>query len=174
MEDDNLIMEAVKDGDRESFEALVLKHRKAAIRFAQKFVGEEFMAEDIVQESFAIIYMKRKEYIPKYTFKTYLYTIIRNKCIDYLRKQKNYVSDHMEFAIESAENEVIHRENIKEAMGIFWGLKKEYQRVIYLYEYENMSYKEIAVIMNKTVAQIKITIYRARKKISEILEERYK
>lgn len=171
MSEDNSIMELVKGGDRKAFESLVLRHRIAAIRFAQKYVRDEFLAEDIVQDSFAIIYIKRMDYMPKYSFKTFLYTIIRNKCIDYLRKQKTVSIDEVELVNASAEEVVVDREERVRAVELLRSLNKEYQRVLYLYEYEEMSYKEIACIMNKTVPQVKITIFRARKKIAKAVEE---
>lgn len=171
LSEDNLIMGLVKDGDREAFEALVLKHRMPAVRFAQKYVGDEYIAEDIVQDSFAIIYIKRMEYKPKHSFKTFLYTVIRNKCIDYLRKQKNVSIDEVELYTPSAEEVVVDREERSRAAELLRSLNNEYQRALYLFEYEDMSYKEIAKVMNKTVAQVKITIFRARKKIMKAVEE---
>jgi RNA polymerase sigma factor (sigma-70 family) len=174
LSDDNSMMELVQSGDKEAFETLVLKHRISAIRFAQRYIRDEFIAEDIVQDSFTIIYVKRMDYKTKYSFKTFLYTIIRNKCIDYLRKNKNLSIDDVEIMTSSAEEVVMHREERKEIIEMVSTLKKEYQRAIYLYQYECMSYKEIAMIMNKTVPQVKITIFRARKKIQKAVEEGYK
>ena len=50
-------------------------------------------------------------------------------------------------------------------------LKKEYRDVLYLYAVEDLSYQEIAVRLNKPLPQIKILIYRARKKASRLKEE---
>jgi RNA polymerase sigma-70 factor (ECF subfamily) len=165
------MMVLVQGGDREAFETLVLRHRIPAIRFAQRYIRDEFTAEDIVQDSFTIIYVKRMAYNTKYSFKTFLYTIIRNKCIDYLRKIKHQSLEEVEIIASSAEEVVIDKEERKEVRRLVSTLNEEYQRAIYLYEYEDMSYKEIAKIMNKTVAQIKITIFRARKKIQKAVEE---
>lgn len=175
LSEDNLIMEQVKAGNKEAFEELVLKNRIAAIRFAQKYVRDEFLAEDIVQDSFAIIYIKRSEYKPKHSFKTFLYTIIRNKCIDYLRKQKTVSLDEVEHSLYTAslEEAVIDKEEREMAAELLRSLNKEYQTALYLYEYEDMSYKEIAKVMNKSVAQVKITIFRARKKIQKAVKEGY-
>ncbi len=88
--DDNILMEETNRGNKEAFERLVLKHRKKAIGFAFSFLKDVHMAEDIVQESFAVIYINRSKYEPKNTFKTFLFTIIKNRCIDYWRKNKDY------------------------------------------------------------------------------------
>ena len=72
MIDDNAIMELAKNGDKEAFEKLVIRHRLTALRFAQKYVKEEFIAEDILQDSFALIYIKRIE-IDKISIVSLLY-----------------------------------------------------------------------------------------------------
>jgi RNA polymerase sigma-70 factor (ECF subfamily) len=167
-------MELVKAGNKKAFEELVLKNRSAALKFAQKYVRDEFMAEDIVQDSFAVIYIKRMEYMPKYSFKTFLYTIIRNKCIDYLRKNKCVSLDEVQLSCCSAEEVVIDKEERAMAVELLGSLNKEYQTALYLYEYEDMSYKEIAKIMNKSMAQVKIIIFRARKKMLKAVKEGYK
>lgn len=104
MIDDNTIMNIVKSGDKKVFEELVIRHRLKALRFAPKYVKEEFIAEDIIQDSFALIYVKRMEYNNTYSFKTFLYTVIRNKCIDYLRKQKLVNIDDIKLRTPSAED----------------------------------------------------------------------
>ena len=50
-------------------------------------------------------------------------------------------------------------------------LKKEYRDVLYLYAVEDLSYQEIAARLNKTLPQVKILIYRARKKAVRLKEE---
>lgn len=174
LNDDNAVMELVQEGDKKAFEILVVKHRISAIRFALKYIRDEFTAEDIVQDSFALIYVKRMDCKTIYSFKTFLYTIIRNKCIDFLRKQKTISLEEMEIRTSSAEEVVVDREERKKVRELLATLNSEYQRALYLYEYEDMSYKEIARVMNKTVMQVKITLYRARKKIQKAVEEGYK
>lgn len=88
--DDNVLMEQTKNGDSKDFEKLVLRHREKAIGFAFSLLTDVHMAEDIVQESFAAIYINRNRYKDKNTFKTFLFAVIRNKCIDFIRKNKDF------------------------------------------------------------------------------------
>ena len=57
--DDNALMEQVKSGDKKAFEKLVLLHRKSAIGFAYRLIKDSYLSEDIVQESFAAVYINR-------------------------------------------------------------------------------------------------------------------
>lgn len=169
-------MEETKNGNKESFEKLVLKHRKNAVVFAYGILKDSYIAEDIVQESFASIYIHRYSYKSKYTFKTFLFAVIRNKCIDFIRKNKNYPSiDLDDTSILSSDLQPYElfqqKEDLQYLMQILNKLKHDYRIAFYLYEVDGFSYKEISEIMDKSLAQIKIIIYRARKKLHQFLKE---
>lgn len=181
MDEDKLLMKEFQDGNKKSFEKIIIKYRASAISFAERYIHDRYMAEDIVQESFAYLYVYRDRYNSKYSLKTYLFTIIRNKSIDYFRKNSKvdlweecYMMDKMrdnigdsknnleEIILKREENNML-KENIKK-------LKIEYQTAIYLIDYEEFSYKEAAKIMNKNLAQMKILVFRARRKLRTFIE----
>ena len=87
MNDDVALMQSVKAGCKESFEKLVLKYRTNAISFAMKYVKTRETAEDIVQDSFASIYVYSDRYTPRSSFKTYLFRVVRNKCVIFGKQQ---------------------------------------------------------------------------------------
>lgn len=172
--DDNTIMDLVKSGNKKAFEEIVIRHRLKALRFAQKYVKDEFISEDIIQDSFALIYIKRMNYNNKYSFKTFLYTVIRNKCIDYLRKQTPVNIADIKLRTPSAEDIVMKKEDRLFVTELLGKLNKEYKTALYLYEYEDMSYKDISKIMIKSIGQVKIIIFRARKKLQKLAREDYR
>lgn len=161
-----------KTGNHESFEKLILKYRRNAMDFAKRYTHDPFIAEDIVQESFADIYVNRDRFKEGYSFKTYLLTIVKNKCIDYLRKKQFVPLDELFIASDNnLEEQIIANEKrdfIREKIN---ELKRDYQVVIYLVQYEGFSYEETAKIMGKNLGQVKILIYRARKKLKALLEK---
>lgn len=169
-------MKKVKNGDKKAFEKLVLLHRKSAVGFAYTLIKDSYLSEDLVQESFAAIYINRNTYKSKNSFKTFLFAIIRNKCIDYLRKNNRILSDNYD-EIDlvskelSPEQLIEHGEKLSYAKMLLDKLKPEYRTAFYLYEYDGFSYKEIAEIMAKSLPQVKIIIYRARNKIQKYVKE---
>lgn len=174
--DDNALMEQVKSGDKKAFEKLVLLHRKSALGFAYRLINDSYLSEDIVQESFAAIYINRNTYRTKNSFKTFLFAIVRNKCIDYLRKNNGIIStnyDEMDLASEELlpDKLIEHKQELSYAKKLIGKLKAEYRTAFYLYEYDGFSYKEIAEIMGKSLPQVKIIIYRARNKIKKYVKE---
>ena len=177
MEEDNLLMRRAANGDKEAFETLVLRHRDHAVRFAARFTANRYDAEDIVQECFAKLYVRREQWKDGASFKAYLYTMIRNRCTDFfrLKREKPEVSEE-ELELISREGlpetTVLAREERERIFDTVSRLKPEYRTALYLFAYEQMNYREIAKVMGKTQAQIKITLHRARKSLKKQLLRR--
>lgn len=170
IEDADLIT-GYKAGDHRSFETLMVKYGSPALSFARRYVKDVHTAEDIVQDSFADLYVYRDRYQQKYSFKTYLFTIVKNKSISYLRKKSYcFINDVELLCSNTPETDYIIRENMNLVRTKISQMKDDYQMVLYLKEYEDFSYAEIAGIMGKSTEQIKILIFRARKKLKVLLD----
>lgn len=175
MYDDNELMALVQAGDQQAYEKLVLKYRLKAIAFANSFVHDPYTAEDIVQECFVKIYIKRTSYRPTYAFNTYLFTAIRNSCIDFLRANKSLqkVSRHSLEKLcdgNTPEEVVGNAEDRQHIFEVLNQLHGDYRTALYLYAVADFSYKDIARTMKKNVPQVKILLYRARKKFKKQYE----
>ncbi len=175
MEEDNELMQRVQEGDREAFEALVLRYRADALRKAVTYVKDPVLAEDIVQETFADIYLHRESYRPTFSFHTFLYALVRHKSIDALRRRKHLplpMDDLPETAqTDTPESAFIRTSLYTELDRALNTLHKEQRQMLLLYALEGKPYKEIAVRMGKSVAQVKITIHRIRKQLHSIKED---
>ena len=167
--DDNALMALAQQGDREAYNQIVKRHRAAAIAFAYSFLFDVQLAEDAAQDVFVNIYITRARYKPVCAFKTFLFRAVRNKCIDYLRKQKfKTVSlDNIETLAQniSPEEIFLNNENKKFVFELLNNLKGDYKTALYLFAAEGLSYEDIAACMRKTIPQVKILIYRARQKL---------
>lgn len=168
------------NGDINGFEELVLGNKDHLIYFINQYVRDIHMAEDIAQDVFVDIYIKKERYQFKYRFKTYLYTIARNKAVDYIRKQKKIIStvefeelqtDRQNLEDEALLNAMIWKEEREQLRKAIQTLKIEYQTLILLVDLEGLSYKEAAKVLHKTVPQVKVTLHRARKMLKERLDE---
>lgn len=168
-------MELVKQGDKLAYEMLVHRYRKTGIAFAYSIIRDEYLAEDIVQDCFVQIYIRREQYRSIYTFKTYLFTLIRNRSIDYYRREKHNqnienIDPNLLCSVESIENTIIERESIRHIHEQMEQLKGDYKQILYLYAVEDLSYEQIAKVMRQTKAQVKIKLYRARQKLKLLRE----
>lgn len=158
------------NGDEESFNSIVVKYRSTLVSFVYKIINDLDIAEDIVQESFVYLYKTKKDYDFKYTLKTYLFTIAKSRAINYLKlntikevplEENNIVKEHN----NGIDDYLIRKESKEHLLKNINSLKYEYKMVIYLRDFEGFKYEEIAEILNKSIPQIKMLLYRARKSL---------
>lgn len=163
------------NGDKQAFEQLVLKYKNNIIYFISRYTKNTEIAEDISQDVFVYLLVNKEQYDFKYSFKTYLYMIAKCRAINYFRKEKKVVnmSEYEDLYIEDndLEDEIYRKENSKILKYAMSKLKTDYQVVIYLTNFEDMKYKEVAKVMDKNVGQIKVLLNRAKHKLKEILEK---
>ncbi len=164
---DKLLYEQFLKGDTLAFEQLVLKHKDNLIYFLQRYVKDIYQCEDIAQDVFAYIFVFKEKYNFKASFKTFLFTIGRNKAVDYIRKNNRLVcldeTGEQQSEDEDLLQKVIRDETTQLVHVVLKKLKSEYQIAICLVDFEEMSYQDAATVMGKTVAQFKILLFRARK-----------
>lgn len=175
MSDEELIIR-VREGDNLAFEALVNRYRNSAVLFAYGYLSDFHVAEEVVQDAFVKLYLSIDKYdCKKASLKTYLFTIIKRLCIDNIRKKRldvvpledniNLFNDNIpeEIVISKEECEIILR-NIQK-------LNDNYKKAIILRDYDDMSYEEIAHIMNKSLSSVKSYIHRGRKKLFDFFRK---
>jgi len=129
-------------------------------RFLLKSLKDTAIAEDIVQDSFEVLWINSKK-INFEKAKSYLFSIGYHKMIDYIRKYKKNSSLEDIAHTEQPYNE--QYTDLHEVLNnAITKLPKVQQSVILLRDYEAYSYKEIAEIIKITESQVKVYIYRAR------------
>jgi RNA polymerase sigma-70 factor (ECF subfamily) len=174
MEEDIRLYKEFINGDNKSFEELIYKHKDALIYFIQRYVKTIDIAEDIAQDVFVYVLMNKKEYDFKYALKTYLYTIGRSRALNYLKTERKTIEINANFLISEdvgLEEKIFIKEredNLKKAIK---KISPRYQTAIYLADIEELKYKEISKILNKSIPQTKMLIYRARKALSRVIQK---
>jgi RNA polymerase sigma factor (sigma-70 family) len=166
-------------GSTDAFERLVLDHKDHLVFFLLKYTaGDLYLAEDAAQEAFATIFVHKERYDFRCSFKTYLYTIARNKALDELRrmnKLKEYSLEQIGDGLFGCDTELEERicqvEEQRQMHRAIGRLKEEYQQAIQLINLEDLSYAEAARVMGKTLVQMRVLIHRARQALAVILNE---
>lgn len=161
------------DGNKLSFEEIVIRHKDNIIYFIQKYVRNIDVAEDLAQDVFVYILMHKEKYDFNYSLKTFLYIIAKSKAINYIKREKKFTNLEEEkySDLEELEEKVFYKERAKNLKDTINKLKPEYQSAIFLADIEELTYKEIAKILNKNIGQVKILIHRARTKLSELIRK---
>ena len=165
-----------EDGDESGLVEIIRDYKDGLILYLNSFVGNIHTAEELAEDTFVLLGIKKPKDKGKGSFKTWLYTIGRNVAIDYLRQnsKKNNVSiddcpglvseeQNLELAYIKEERKII----VHRAIG---KLKSEYRQILWLIYFENFSTKQAAAVMKKSVHSIETLVYRARKALKSQLE----
>ena len=171
---DKQLYQEFLEGNKQSFEEIILRHKDRLIYFIKKYTKDIDIAEDLSQDVFVYLLVHKVNYDFKYSLKTYLYTIAKSKALNYIKREKRIV--HLEETEilkdeEELEEKVFKNEQLGVLKQNIKTLKKDYQNAIFLADIEDLSYKEIAKILGKTLPQVKILIYRARKALQKTVNK---
>jgi len=156
-------------------EDFLLAYKDKFYRFALRLTGSEYDAEDIMQELAIKIWQKGEDFNKLGNKEAWCMAVTRNMAIDKIRHNKvrqhenidtvyNVSSDSKNPETQLESNDVMNR--IKELIAT---MPVNYKTVIQLREIEEMSYKEIANIMNIELDKVKIYIFRARKLLQKMI-----
>ena len=164
----------VKQGDKKSFSELVQRHQRGLLRLTLRFTREQALAEDVVQDSFIKAYQKIHLFEGRSSFKSWLFQIAMNTAKNRFReRQTNQVQiEDLRMGVEAgAENDLL-RMDIKKRIRLEIDKLPEKQRTaLSLRVFEDLSFKEIAVIMNCPYDTAKANYRHALLKLRERLEE---
>ena len=161
-------------GDNGALEELVRVYSDALVRFAYCYVKNAAVAEDIMEEAFAKLIVKRKPFSQDDNLRAYLYKAVRNKSIDYLRSHKKFVPlADIESVIRSGETEVsvLRKECNRTIYRCMQQLPTQYQEALYLAYFEDYGAESIANIIKKTKKQVYNLLARAKAALKTLLEK---
>ncbi len=180
--EDKEIVERVINGEVGLFELLVKKYENGIVGFIYKIVLNYEDAVELAQETFIKLYSSLDKYDPKFKFSTWLFTIAKNKTIDFLRSNKyeNNFDDSRKIKpnrfsdiTKNPEEELLKNEFYEKVILIIDELPIEYKEVITLRYLNNFSYNEISEITDLPLGTVKNRIFRAKILIREIFEKKF-
>jgi len=97
---DETLAEAIKTGDDDAFQALMLRYMRHIYNFARQYAKSDEDAEDIVQDSFFKAWRHIKRFEKGKLFRPWLFTITRNTALDYVKKKRPFVFSELDDASE--------------------------------------------------------------------------
>jgi RNA polymerase sigma-70 factor (ECF subfamily) len=167
-------MLAVKGGDQRAFAQLFDKYSRAIVNFAFRFVGDRARAEELAQDVFMKIYRSATSYQPNARFKTFLFRVAANHCMNE-RRRGIYQSAHTSTEEAGVGNsvELVSTDNnspeqalaghqLENAVSAALDALTPRERVAFsLCRFEGMAYKDIAESLETSEAAVKSLIHRA-------------
>ena len=177
--EDQILIGKVLEGDTRSFERLVEKYKKRIYYLAYKMTRDHDSADELAQESFVKAYQAMSGFKPGYSFYTWIYRICVNLSINFLKRERQSVSADflrdsgiaIDRSDESSQLErMIASEQaaiVKEALN---SLPPDQKAVFILKTYDDMSYEQMAEVMDCSIGTVMSRLFRARRKLKRALE----
>jgi RNA polymerase sigma-70 factor (ECF subfamily) len=176
------IEKAIK-GDQVAFTFLLDFYWNEVYGFMLKRTENEADTEDIVIETFAKAFDRIVTYNPEYAFNTWLIAIAKNVHIDLLRKKRSSLfieitdeEDQQAYNVAdsspSPEDKIIKEQNLSSLLECIKKLKPQYQEVIQLRYFQELSYQEIADQLSEPLNNVKVKLLRAKKLLAEIITKK--
>jgi RNA polymerase sigma-70 factor (ECF subfamily) len=168
---------AVAKGDETALAQLIRKWQGPLINFFYRSLGSIEQSEDLTQLVFVRLYRAAHSYQPVARFSTYLFHIARRLLINEFRRRQRKPLETMDpselRAVDPASG--IGQQRMYELEEAFQQaltrLTEDQRTAMLLLKQQELSYDEIAVIMNQSVAAVKTHIFRGRQKLKEILRK---
>jgi RNA polymerase sigma-70 factor (ECF subfamily) len=186
--DESSIIRAAQAGDRDAFEQLVRAHDHTVLKLAMNLLRSPEDARDVYQEAFLRVYRNLHTFRFDCSFHTWLYRIVTNICLDYLRKRKvrreessvvvtsEGVVDRMEHVEENAagsnpERSLWNRQLKTRIEGALGALTPRERMVFELRHYQGLRLRNIGDMLGTSEEAAKNCLFRATQKMRAVLGE---
>jgi RNA polymerase sigma factor (sigma-70 family) len=169
---DEMLMEAVKSGDLQQASVLFERYHKRIFNFLARMTMDRDVAEDLTQNVFLRLIKYRNSFKAGNRFQSWIYQMARNIFSDYYQSIKNRKADYVDVEkmgdrMADSEDSVVIDEQEKLLQRSLAMLNEEQRELLVLTRFQHMKYEEVAVIMDTTVANIKVKVHRAIAKLRE-------
>lgn len=164
------------DGSEEAADFLIKRYDDALVLYINGYIRDMHEAEDLMIEAFSNVFVKKRPIGGEGSFKAYLYKTAHNLAIRHSQKCRiPFIHlDDLDFEPQSSEladTAFFHNERNKKLYEALGKLKREYREALYLIYFEEMSYRNAAMVMGKNEPQITKLIYRGKQSLKALLEE---
>ena len=175
MEDAEVIRQILA-GHHGQYATLVQRYQEPLIHFLRRTLGSEEDVFDCVQDAFLAAYRNLNRYSEEHPFRAWLYAIARNKALDLLRKRRREVPLNIdENLVDSQprpEEVLLAKEQTSMLSEVLNELPEHYAQALYLRYHQELSYIEIALVLQVPVSRVKTYLHRGKEKLRQHLERR--
>jgi RNA polymerase sigma-70 factor (ECF subfamily) len=176
---DDYYIKKIIDGDTNSFGIIVERYQNMVFSLALKMLKHREESEEVSQDTFIKVYKSLSKFNGESKFSTWIYRIAYNTCLDRIKKNSKYNNDveinditsNQIFQTESKFDSLETKERsiiVKECMD---KLPEDERIIMHLFYFEELSLKEIVEIVSMTEGNVKVKLFRARKKLFSIFKE---
>ena len=176
------IRKALKTNNQNYYNELMSQYHNSVYFYVNDIIKNHAISNDLTIEVMGKAFINLKSYNFKFAFSTWIFTIAKNHCIDYLRKNNlktvsiDELTNNDEYYFEipskdyNPEDLMIRKQRIQLLRRLVNQLSLKYISVVKLRYFKEMSYSEISEELNLSESTIKIRLYRARKELLKIFK----
>lgn len=185
--DDNALMLRLQHGEDTALNELMTRWQTPLLRFIYRYVGDPHEALDLAQETFVRVYEARSRYRPTGHFSSWLFQIASNLCRNHLRWEQRHptvslargeeeenapadASDTLPSPGKTPFDDAARNDTARCVRESIQNLPHDLRTTVLLFEYEDLSYEEIAGVLECSPKAVETRLYRARKLLREKLE----
>jgi len=171
---DHAVLAECSTGNTQAFNELVLRHKDRLYTVAVQLLGDSSEAEDVTQEAFLRAYEKLTEFRGDARFSTWLYRICYNLCLNHLtRKKIDRQEGLFPETLPDGEEQFLDHAIVKEQQDVvrraISQLTVEFRDVVILYYTGQLSYEEIASLLELPVGTVRSRLHRGREQLKDLL-----
>lgn len=186
LDPDAALMLRVKQGDRAAFATLVEKYQQPVMNFIRRTLRDETEAEDLAQNVFLQVYKSASRYVSTAKFSTWLFTIARNLCLNEIRRRSRHPTESLDATHPESDDQPLHQFEDKKTSSAPESLLQrelegkiaqalaelpENQRTaLLLCRQGELSYEEIAEVLDCSLSATKSLIHRGRETLKHKLK----
>lgn len=168
-----------QEKDTAAMGTLIVQYQHWVYNIAYGFLGHREDAQDTTQDVFLSVWQNIHKFQFRSRFSTWLYKIVKNKCLNVIDQKKRRKTDPMEIDDTqpwvpldnvTPEQEVLRNEQAEILHDALGKLKESYRTILVLRELRELSYEEISEILNCTLGRVKSRLHEARKALRQELE----
>lgn len=182
MEQELALIRAMQRGDQEAFAKILAAYEKQVYNLCLRMTANHEDAADLTQEAFLKVWRGVGNYKFESSFSTWIFRLTSNVCIDFLRSKKrrptiSLTQEEQDGAAELEvpdaaplpEEQLLQRERQREIAAAMTQLDEEFRMILTLRVLEDLSYEQIAEVMDLKVGTVKSRLARARTKLKNII-----
>jgi RNA polymerase sigma factor (sigma-70 family) len=173
------VIESVKKGNSADFSILIDRYKNKAFSLLKRMLKNEFDAEEVLQDCFLKAYNSLQGFKQESKFSTWFYKIVYNTALTRLSSKKRKIENEMSsvedhFNLEySADIHKLDREEMSVILKkLIDQLPENHSAVISMFYLDEMSCEEIGEVMNLSVSNVKVMLYRSRNSLKELILKR--